>query len=116
MIYCIGTGTSRKACKLCKQCHRFSPIDRVSQFRQTDWTSVNYDEASNSCPMHLPLRHNSLGFVFSDADLRMHARAIADAHKFMDGYGRGHSPHLVRDTKAYFGSSLLQINRKQTDK
>ena len=106
MIYCIGTGTSRKACKLCKQCHRFSPIDKTPRFRQDEWAPVNYDESSDSCPMYIPLHHNSLGFVFSPTDLRMHARAVADAHKFMTGYGRGHSIHLVRDENAYFGSSL----------
>lgn len=58
--------------------------------------------------MHLPLRHYSLGFVFSEDDMRMHARAIADADKFMADFGRGHSPHLVRNTKAYYGSSLLK--------
>lgn len=56
--------------------------------------------------MFLPVRHNSLGFIFSEENLHMHARAVADADSFMAGYGRGHSPHIVRNENAYFGSSL----------
>ena len=111
MIYCIGTGTSHKACKLCKQCHRFSPIDKTPRFRQSEWTEVRYDETSKECPMLLPLRHNSLGFIFSEDDLRMHARAIADADDYMSGYGRGRSPRIVRNTNAYFGLSLQHNER-----